>query len=548
MEKYVAALLTPELAEQAKRIGDYIRQGEVAPLIGAGVSVAAGLPDWETLVRRMASIWCAQSGNSDVQRFYTSAQIVLRSNLAVASILRDEISQEAGHDTEGFASFEALAQQALYLAEPNEELPQGGVFTPTPAQLHRQLVALFSDQPGIMWTTNYDDLLEAAAKLSELPVHSLDSLQRSRQRGLAISHIHGLLRPVSGTGVSSDALSPIVMGEDDYHQIASDSVGWTNRELVRLFDDYRVLVFGMSLDDPNLRRVLRLIEAQEPAKRYEAQRNHYAVIRPINADDLLRPSDEVEKYSSDYVTMINDPDFLRMVNERRIRYWERRGLELVALPTHDHLLPFLLRLRYESYGEKAGRLWERAGDIYTSVTPWEPRNQGFGRDQFSQLLKSLKSTYFDLGSEEDDIYEVGLFLVKPNSHELELVFNSQADKELKPGYRILSCNPDNPTGVAGRVFVSGDMVRISTSDPLFDYGLPEHLHKTPSYGGILAMPVVDWLSDALPIGVVYITTKEPDGDLFKLQEKSKIPDNERTIESLYSFLQEWIFKFPGALQ
>jgi hypothetical protein len=84
-------------------------------------------------------------------------------------------------------------------------------------------------------------------------------------RGLRITHLHGYLPPLPPDQVVGGTIAarPVVLAEDDYHAVAVGraadrrvDTSWIGNEFNRLFHEHQVLMLGMSLTDPNLRRVL----------------------------------------------------------------------------------------------------------------------------------------------------------------------------------------------------------------------------------------------------------------------------------------------------
>lgn len=71
------------------------------------------------------------------------------------------------------------------------------------------------------------------------------------RRGIPILHIHGYL-PRRGD-IPEQSL---ILTETDFHALTDSVVNWTSGELASYLRNYTVLVIGLSLADPNLRRLL----------------------------------------------------------------------------------------------------------------------------------------------------------------------------------------------------------------------------------------------------------------------------------------------------
>ncbi|MGH2459692.1 MAG: SIR2 family protein, partial [Chloroflexota bacterium] len=371
-----APLLPARTIEQVKRIAQAIRHQEAAPLVGAGTSVRSGLPTWNDLIQRIILAWKAWDRSparllSPQNYVSLMRQTFEDNNLAIISHLRNRINATSG-DTE-LSRFGQLLYSALYSRLPGP----GRLFTPEPDHAHRHLVALFSQYPHRMWTMNYDDLLEEAARLNGIAVRTLDPDHRLASGDLLVEHIHGFLAPPGRlAGQPDPGEAPVVLAEDDYHAVSADVVGWTNREVYRLFDEHRVLILGMSLSDPNLRRVLATL----PESSASSVSSHFAVMRAIREDELDLPRTR-DSGRATYATC---------ANEIRSWYWQKRGVEIIELPDHDSLLPLLVRLRYESFGNCPGDLWKRAGALgYSAIDPWRPDRQVTARHYLTAAVDAL---------------------------------------------------------------------------------------------------------------------------------------------------------------
>ncbi len=197
------------------------------------------------------------------------------SDLAVVSYLRGRIEEDPR------LSFGQLLYSALYTAD-------GRLFSPEPSDVHRHLVAVFGQYPGRVWTTNYDDLLEEAARSIGVEARTLNPLRRTVGPGFAVAHLHGFLAPPARAEAHpspSEVEAILTLAEEDFYAIGADLVGWTNREFYRLFDEHQVLMLGMSLDDPNVRRVL----AGTVRTGREAEPRHFAVLRSVSIGEGTLP-------------------------------------------------------------------------------------------------------------------------------------------------------------------------------------------------------------------------------------------------------------------
>lgn len=523
MSESYAILLPEEVIAQIKHLGTAVRNREVAALVGAGISQRRGMPGWGELVRRLILAWKEYDLSPVAQRLSADNYVRLwrstfSGDLDLVSYLRRRASNAET------PSFGELLYSALYTS------PSGRDFAPEPDYVHRHLVALFRHHPNRIWTTNYDDLLERAAYLNSQECKPLDPVRHRATGELLIAHLHGFVPPrPRAEGHPDPREASVILAEDDYHAIATDVAGWTNREFFRLFDDHRALILGMSLGDPNVRRVLmaRAQSLRSGSHRQTAEPEHFAVLPTVLEQDLG-------------LTGVHTPTRslgATYSNETLTQFWRQHGIEIIGIPQHESVLPFLTRLRYESYGARPGDLWKKGSELgYLAVEPWRDDRQQVARNYLGSAMAALAEEFGIRDGAE--MIDMGLFLLKPDGRTLELTFRA-ANVSYGRGRREFSVDPDAPTGLAGRVFVSGDLVRIPRTHPLHNYGLGDSgKSSSASYEGIVAVPVVDWQNGGVPLGVIYLTTSRTDGRIFSLPAGIVAQEGERSLDDLYIWMSD----------
>lgn len=552
---------------QIQDLANALREFEVAPLIGTGLSSARGLPRWRRLVDSLILAWRHRDSSEAGQRLTQANYLkLIRRNfgtdLAVISYLRHRVDEyQRRPDKKEDLTFSQLLYDALYTRDPAPEDPEPHdleEFTPTPNNVHFHLVSLFRTFPRRIWTTNYDDLIETAAKDVNIEVNTLDPDRRRAKKSLSVAHLHGFLAPAGRREGHPDPAKvhvSLALAEDDYHVIAADISGWTNREFLRLFDEHTVLMLGISLEDPNIRRVLATLKGREERKGGDQEdrkqiRKHYVVMRSWGPSDVAKtdPHDEnIEQHDGiEFSDDDNDKTALLAIcaedsDRYREWYWEQHGVEVIEVPSHEHVLPFLLRLRYEAEGEKRGDLWEQGAHYgYGSVNPWDLDCQRVATALLDDTLN--RGLPEEFGCDSSELEGMGMLLLRPEAQKipdtLELTFRANSPKKPKQGERTFSADPDRPTGLAGRVFVSGVGAKVRTSSELYDYGIPEEERRKPDYDAIISVPIIDWGAGGLPLGVIYVTLTTDKGVLGELPEEFPRNSQEKSLESLYLFLQK----------
>lgn len=234
-----------------------VRRGDrrLVILVGAGVSMDAGLPSWEELVARLERQLKGSRakafevlGSADLQR--RTQQILYLSR------------KQPGNTTDTSRVLEALL-------DGSDEPPPGQM-----AEALARLVAVYSSDVEVL-TTNFDPILERA--ITNLGMdgqsYSLDGLETSPgsrlwdleawnglsplERSTSVLHLHGMLN-------AADVLGPVILTEAEFAQHGSR----VQNLLTERISDSLVIVVGMGLTDPNIVMPLRNTRAHQNSARY----------------------------------------------------------------------------------------------------------------------------------------------------------------------------------------------------------------------------------------------------------------------------------------
>jgi len=109
-------------------------------------------------------------------------------------------------------------------------------------------------------TYNYDDLIEQQLANIGVPTCSVFDTHEPDGR-FPVFHVHGIL---DQEGMKS---SNIVLAEDDYHEQYRRTFMWSNVEQLHALQNNNCFFIGLSMTDPNLRRLLDFTKS-------EANNNH----------------------------------------------------------------------------------------------------------------------------------------------------------------------------------------------------------------------------------------------------------------------------------
>ena len=231
-----------KVIEKAK---DAIKHNKVSLFLGAGVSASAGVVTWDSLLDKL----CAKKGlpkiNSDVDGVTKGRYIIDEYRKQ-----QDEIPDEFYKDM----------RTILYSDIHSSELIDSIAYFVTNGNVDSVI------------SYNYDNLVEQKVR-KYTPCYSVyDKSRPNDGKGIHIYHVHGFI-PEQGPW------SPIVLGEKEYHKVYQEAYNWGNVEQLHSLCRNVCFFIGLSMRDPNLRR---LIDISNDGG--EIERVHYAFLRKGDND------------------------------------------------------------------------------------------------------------------------------------------------------------------------------------------------------------------------------------------------------------------------
>ena len=243
--------------------------------MGAGISVGCGLPNWQKLLLNVAEkIW---KGNP---------------------LLGDLISKENQIITARYArkrnkrNFNDIVSNCLY----NSDI-----------QISKDLLAIAGSGIKKICNFNFDDLLEEALLTEGIKANvilegeSYDPLSDE----VTVFHPHGFIERTA----TKDELknTNLVLSEDDYNSLYSNPYSWANILQISLLTNYSVVFVGMSLSDPNIRRLLDVVRNNGFANQ------HFAILKD--------PSKGVPKDQKTHFKKVKKMKELDLKNFRVTPWW-----------------------------------------------------------------------------------------------------------------------------------------------------------------------------------------------------------------------------------
>ena len=301
---------------------------ELSVVLGAGASVAAGLPDWDTLAVRLLVL------SGTVEDEPTARAFLARQDPALAA----EAARAGSGDWEG------LLRMALY---------GDAVEPPEPAVLHLALGGLAAQRrvgEVRLFTLNFDLLLETALRraLEEIgldrPVFSRSTSVPASRGTHEVNHLHGVV------GFEAGAAEGVVLTLSDFTTLSGSARPWQVSALQEGLQRGPMLLAGTSYRDSDLRQWLHeLMPAIGTA-------NTSQLVVLLAREGLALGREQFQR-----------------VHEALVKQWAAIGVQ--AILTHDHSdaaqavreLPALTSEGYQPPQARAAALWTAHLEDFTSL-------------------------------------------------------------------------------------------------------------------------------------------------------------------------------------
>jgi SIR2-like domain len=276
------------------------RHKQLVLFLGAGVSLAYGIPSWKNLVLEM--LFNQTEHAARMRNLFPNYRRALSSWLAdyfeynpvvLARMIEDDIRQrskrKSGPAKNGKDSFLDMLRQHLYAA--------------IRENLHNTTLCAIADFierssghiPAIV-TFNFDDLLEAELSKRSIEHTVVYTAARVGHTALPIIHPHGFIPRKGDLGEST-----VVFTERHYHQLTETVFHWALTEIVLHLRHHTVLFIGLSMSDPNLRRLLDACRNSDIPPHWQVQKRH-----EIHDHERLQVAQEVEHRAREWGKILGD--------------------------------------------------------------------------------------------------------------------------------------------------------------------------------------------------------------------------------------------------
>lgn len=283
------------------------RSRKLRLLIGAGVSIPAGFPNWDELIVSLLDRYIEDQIREERIPGIPERD---RGELArkLSSVLGRDGAAELVRQTVEDERFGQLLATALYgaLLKDGRTIAQLNLTT-----VQRQLACM--ERVTAYYTTNFDTTLEVAlAAVRETAAEwemyrqpEAIGFERLKPATTSVIHIHGWLDPDGGYS------NPIVLTEAHYIQLTIKPESYPNKRLTEAVSAESgaasaLLVVGMSLSDPNLRRMIYLLSG-----------------------------DVMGRTMADIYVILKEED--RLLDRYVVERWKQLKVKVIFIKTHDEI-------------------------------------------------------------------------------------------------------------------------------------------------------------------------------------------------------------------
>ncbi len=321
-----------EREERLQHLKDVYEKSQISLFLGAGVSSSAGMPDWGTLLSSLFVTYLTKELNQEVAVTDKDIeQIVDRLNsvdqqsaLMAARYLRKGLSSQVS-DNKGFTK--TITDGLYRLRDKLKDIDSKLIKTISNLCMPRRTGARVRS----VVTYNFDDLLERQLKTKSIIYQSIYSEVESVDPDeLPIYHVHGFL-PENADDYEKLERSTLVFSEEGYHKIYTDAYHWSNLVQLANLRDNSCVMIGLSLTDPNLRRLLDI------SARNVERPKHYAFLRRMSSDKFAYSVDENNKRIQVIDNLNGANDFLNKHHKLNEELMKELGVNVIWFKDFDEL-------------------------------------------------------------------------------------------------------------------------------------------------------------------------------------------------------------------
>ena len=285
-----AADWSAEREEIIEKLKDSYDRGQFTLFLGAGVSSSAGMPSWDNLLNSLFVAYLSREfdkdnaiDSADINELVGRLNKVAESStLMGARYLRKGLT---GNSAETNNFVDAITQSLYELRNKDFDIDSRLLRAIAATCMPRRTGARVRSVVNY----NFDDLLEkqlTKAGIAHRSVYTETEIYDPDE--LPVYHVHGFL-PEDRSKYSSLENSTLVFSEEGYHHIYTNAYHWSNLVQLNCLRENNCLMIGLSMTDPNLRRLMDI------SARSLEQTKHFAFMKRLAITDFCYDATEAGK-------------------------------------------------------------------------------------------------------------------------------------------------------------------------------------------------------------------------------------------------------------
>lgn len=282
-----------------------IAENNFSLFLGAGVSMSANLPCWWNLLAGMINR-CKQGifKEADLDQL---TKVCCNSSIVMGRFIRMMMESKSNEE-----EFYQCLHEALYNGVDSFSSPLITEIC--------HLIQFKRQQAQSIITYNFDDVMERALKSCGIGNYSIFG-QNQPQQLFPIYHVHGFVPFENKENIKSLP----VLSEEEYHRVYANSYNWSNVEQIHALSRTTCIFIGLSMTDPNLRRLLDIAN-----KDSEADPRHFVFLPCIDS------------FGKNKAAEVKNNEAMRIQKEM----FEELGLRVVWYKGHNDELPKFIKALY----------------------------------------------------------------------------------------------------------------------------------------------------------------------------------------------------------
>lgn len=258
-----------ERDRRIEKLNETYLKDDLVLFLGAGISKEAGIPDWSTLISDLLVTMIKEKLKNNKIYINSDEQIEIINSMKQFRHYSPLLQAE--YIRTGLGNlFEKELSDIIY--DGVDIITKG---TSSLLQALARMCAPRRNRIGVrsVITYNFDDLLENHLKEYNI-LHKTIYKENdcSTVDELPIYHVHGFL-PRNPEKYNQLTESLLVFSEEGYHTLYNEPYSWQNIVQLNFLRENTCLMIGLSMTDPNLRRLLSIA-----SKKYEMPK-HYVLLK-----------------------------------------------------------------------------------------------------------------------------------------------------------------------------------------------------------------------------------------------------------------------------